>query len=195
MLFPSHFGNLVFGCFWRWSSKNTMYLIACLFFISSCLPSLSNGKHTTENHATKVTKNQKRSLSSYILRRPQNFAKSSPNFWLQYIQSKVRWRFRKILWPSQNIMNFTLTCNELGINLALKRIWKLIRLLHDKIDNVCRFSVLFKMSFLEWCFVIKRILLYLKVTLVILWQKCDLTILKKKHKLNQTISRENLHRV
>ena len=27
----------------------------------------------------------------------------SENFWLQYIQSKVRWRFRKILWPSQNI--------------------------------------------------------------------------------------------
>ena len=40
----------------------------------------------------------------YILRRPQNFAKSSPNFWLQYIiRSKVRWKFRKILGPSQNI--------------------------------------------------------------------------------------------
>ena len=33
----------------------------------------------------------------------KNFAKSSPNFWLQYIRSKVRGRFRKILWPSQNI--------------------------------------------------------------------------------------------
>ena len=31
------------------------------------------------------------------------FAKSSSKFWVQYIQSKVRWRFRKILWPSQNI--------------------------------------------------------------------------------------------
>ena len=41
--------------------------------------------------------------SSYILRRPQNFTKYSPPFWLQYIQSKVRWRFRKILWPSQSI--------------------------------------------------------------------------------------------
>ena len=39
----------------------------------------------------------------FILKKPQNFAKSSPNFWLQYIQSKVRRRFRKILWPSQNI--------------------------------------------------------------------------------------------
>ena len=41
--------------------------------------------------------------SSYIPRRPQNFAKSSPYFWLQCTQSKVRGRFRKILWPSQNI--------------------------------------------------------------------------------------------
>ena len=31
------------------------------------------------------------------------FAKSSPYFWPQYIQSKVRWKFRKILWPSWNI--------------------------------------------------------------------------------------------
>ena len=31
------------------------------------------------------------------------FAKSSPYFWLQYIQSKVKGRIRKILWPSQNI--------------------------------------------------------------------------------------------
>ena len=35
--------------------------------------------------------------SSYILRSPQNFAKSSP------CKTKVRWRFRKILWPSQNL--------------------------------------------------------------------------------------------
>ena len=31
------------------------------------------------------------------------FAKSSPYFWVQYIQSRVRERFCKILWPSQNI--------------------------------------------------------------------------------------------
>ena len=42
------------------------------------------------------------------MRRPQNFTKSSPNFWLQYIQSKVRWRFRKILWPSLNIWTLLL---------------------------------------------------------------------------------------
>ena len=43
------------------------------------------------------------SLSSYILRRPQNFAKSPPYFWQVLHRTKVRWRFRKILWPSQNI--------------------------------------------------------------------------------------------
>ena len=43
--------------------------------------------------------------------RPQNFAKSSPNFWQQYIQSKVRWRFRKFFWPSQNtVKSRVLTC-------------------------------------------------------------------------------------
>ena len=31
------------------------------------------------------------------------FAKSPPYFWLQYIRSKVRGKFCKILWPSQNI--------------------------------------------------------------------------------------------
>ena len=41
--------------------------------------------------------------SSYILRRLHIFSKPSPCVWLQYIQSKVRGRFRKILWPSQNI--------------------------------------------------------------------------------------------
>ena len=42
-------------------------------------------------------------LSSYILRRPQNFAKSPPCFWLALHRTKVRWKFCKILWPSQNV--------------------------------------------------------------------------------------------
>ena len=37
------------------------------------------------------------------MRRPRNFVKSSPYFWLYVLRSKVRWRFCKILWPSQNI--------------------------------------------------------------------------------------------
>ena len=41
-------------------------------------------------------------LRSYNLRRPQNFAKFSPYFWLALHGTKVRWRFRKYLWPSQN---------------------------------------------------------------------------------------------
>ena len=41
--------------------------------------------------------------TSYILRRPQHFAKSSPYFWLALHRTKVRGRFCKILWPSQNI--------------------------------------------------------------------------------------------
>ena len=32
-----------------------------------------------------------------------NITKSSSYFWLALHRTKVRWRFRKILWPSQNI--------------------------------------------------------------------------------------------
>ena len=46
---------------------------------------------------------RKKIMCSYILRRPQNLAKSQPYFWLALHRTKVRWRFRKILWPSQNI--------------------------------------------------------------------------------------------
>ena len=41
--------------------------------------------------------------SSYILRRPQNFAKSPPIIWLALHWTNNSWWFRKILWPSQNI--------------------------------------------------------------------------------------------
>ena len=37
---------------------------------------------------------------------PQNFAKSSPYFGLQYIQSKVRGRFRKFFVAFSEYMNF-----------------------------------------------------------------------------------------
>ena len=37
----------------------------------------------------------------------QNFAKSPPYFWLALHRTKVRWRFRKILWPSQNTWTLT----------------------------------------------------------------------------------------
>ena len=51
----------------------------------------------------------------------KNFAKSSPNFWLQYIRSKVRERFRKILWPSQNI--WTLKKEEKKLAVSYLRLY------------------------------------------------------------------------
>ena len=42
------------------------------------------------------------------LKRPQNFAKSPSYFCLYVLQTNVRWRFRKTLWPSQNIQTLTL---------------------------------------------------------------------------------------
>ena len=40
----------------------------------------------------------------------KNLAKSSPNFWPQNTQSKVRWRFHNFLWPSQNIWTLYRWC-------------------------------------------------------------------------------------
>ena len=69
----------------------------------------------------------------YILRRPQNFAKSSPYFWLQYIKSKVRGRFRKILRPSQNIWTLLgVYCCYLGKRKNFVYIWYSIYLLSKK---------------------------------------------------------------
>ena len=39
----------------------------------------------------------------HILRRPQNLAKSPLIIWLAVHRTNNWWRFRKILWPSQNI--------------------------------------------------------------------------------------------
>ena len=52
-------------------------------------------------------------VSSYILRRPQNVAKSSPYFWLAVHRRKVRWRFHKVLWPSQDIWVLIIIANLL----------------------------------------------------------------------------------
>ena len=46
----------------------------------------------------------------HILRRPQNFSKSPPYFWLALHRTKVGWRFCKILWHSHNIR--TLSCKR-----------------------------------------------------------------------------------
>ena len=46
--------------------------------------------------------------SSYILRRPQNFAKSPPIIWLAVHRTNNWWRFFKTLWPSQIIWTLTM---------------------------------------------------------------------------------------
>ena len=40
--------------------------------------------------------------------------KSPPYFWLALHWTKVRWRFRKILWPSQNIWTLLIFVNSLS---------------------------------------------------------------------------------
>ena len=47
----------------------TKILRNSLFFISSCPSCLANGKHHTENHATKVTKLPKTMLPKYVMSR------------------------------------------------------------------------------------------------------------------------------
>ena len=53
--------------------------------------------------------------------RPQNLTKSSTYFWLALHRTKVRWRFRKILWPSGNIWTLCHLANiwKKGLNLNL----------------------------------------------------------------------------
>ena len=48
------------------------YVVVCLFFISFCLSCLANGKHRTENHATKVTKKPTTKLPKYVMSRALN---------------------------------------------------------------------------------------------------------------------------
>ena len=54
--------------------------------------------------------------------------KSSLYFWLALLRTKRRWRFRKILWPSQNIWTLTIKLKcSIGIKTKLKlkaEIWK-----------------------------------------------------------------------
>ena len=57
------------------------------------------------------------------------FVKSPPFFWLVIHRTKVRWRFRKILWPSENIwtLMFSLLLtfnNRTNCLKALAGVWK-----------------------------------------------------------------------
>ena len=53
------------------------------------------------------------------MRRPQNFAKPPPIIWLVEHRTNNWWRFRKILWPSQNI----LTSNLLFFSMSFYSKW------------------------------------------------------------------------
>ena len=74
----------------------------------------------------------KHSISCYLLflsckvhmfwESAQKFAKSPPYFWLALRRTKVRWRFCKIVWPSQDI--WTLAQFQLERSL-IQHIWKL----------------------------------------------------------------------
>ena len=55
----------------------------------------------------------------FILRRPQNFAKSPLQIWLALHTTNLWWRFRKILWPSQNV--WTLLQVAIGYYFESKR--------------------------------------------------------------------------
>ena len=75
--------------------------------------------------------------------------KSSPYFWLQYIQSKVRWRFRKILWPSQIIWTLNL-CFSVIFNFrypyypwssVLKQSYFVYRLTHVMLRGLRQMSI------------------------------------------------------
>ena len=67
--------------------------------------------------------------------KPQHFAKSSPYFWLALHRTKVRWRFRKILGPSQNI--WTLSEKKISQTYfpilrlrAAKRFWSILKIVN-----------------------------------------------------------------
>ena len=73
MLFPVHFGNLVFGCFWLFSAikLRKYYVIVCLCFIMPCPSCLANGKHHIEEQATKVRIKTKKEVTKICLKAPQ----------------------------------------------------------------------------------------------------------------------------
>ena len=55
-----------------------------------------------------------------------NFAKSSPYFWLALHRTRLMWRFRKILWPSQNIWTLLKTFLRFS-PFALNALWDTIK--------------------------------------------------------------------
>ena len=63
MLFSSHFGNLVFGCFCDNVTKILRNSLFIYHFSLACL-ALQTGKHRTENHETYITKMRKNEVTN-----------------------------------------------------------------------------------------------------------------------------------
>ena len=104
------FANLLL--FFQLSTKTTYSLLTeiPLFLLTqnnlklSCLLLMFPAKNLVPKYFQRMSNAYQSNFHVKIpLKRPQNFAKSSPYFWLELHRTKVRWRFRKILWPSQNI--------------------------------------------------------------------------------------------
>ena len=89
----------VFICKWK---KKILFVEACVsgqfFFRPLLLEMISLEYFLAIKALHKIS-----SVKFIYSEKPQNFAKSPPYFWLALHRTKVRWRFRKILRPSQNI--------------------------------------------------------------------------------------------
>ena len=80
---PNHTANqccfhpILVTCFWLFlvTKLRKYYVKVCLFFILSCPSCLANGKHHTENHATKVTKKPKTKLPKYVMSQAKSMYK------------------------------------------------------------------------------------------------------------------------
>ena len=83
------------------SSAYTVYLNLNIKFMASLITILTTQANTVVNNWSVFFK---RYCKVHIFwEGHKNFAKSPPYFWLALHRTKVRWRFRNILWPSQNI--------------------------------------------------------------------------------------------
>ena len=111
LLFSSNFCNLVFGWFW----EVTKILLNSLFnFILSCL---ANGKHCTENHATKVMKTPKTKLPKYVM----NWAKIGI-FSLFGSRSKTskQFRIREPMWWARYKSQISITYEDNRFTISIK---------------------------------------------------------------------------
>ena len=101
----NHNKYLCFCCLqdkmWMKMPKWTVFLISSEKFVMITENFWRIFWHDNWRSIIGVVENFHFSCKVHIQRGPQNFVKSSPFFWLALHRTKVRWRFRKILRPSQ----------------------------------------------------------------------------------------------